>query len=397
MPRPCMVTGGAGFSGSRLPERLLGEGWEVVGVDAFTDSYDPSEKRARAEVLAMDKRRSDYARARALLRDKIEPARLHLLRYYAAKAEAAQRHHDWSVAMDMYEQAAAFSIHPAALQRKQRQMSLRMRQVRLDALLKQRRREDEEILSWQRAYRTPLGVDVNDPAYRRQREAYADLLDERASGAYAEAKRYLRQDMPELAYVEIESYLRYEPDSEQGKKLEAEIRQAMPKGLRFRPGRPAARIEAPVLPMVRQPGPNTVDVADIRAQMQRQDWLEARRLALVYRREGGEGAAALLEHIQAQIAAEAASAVQQGNIAFRKENIDAAVGHWGGAGPRGQWERGSRGTARRGSGWRRRRRSTSTSAARSTSAPTRSCTSPGTSRTAAARRRSPRSPTSSRP
>lgn len=284
---------------------------------------------ARAEVLAMDKRRSDYAQARALLRDKIEPARLHLLRYYAAKAEAAERHHDWSVAAGMYEQAAGFSIHPAHLRRKQRQMSMRMRQVRLNALLAQRRREDEEILSWQRAYRTPMGVDTNDPAYRRQREGYESLLDARASDAYANAKRYLRQDMPELAYIDIESYLRYEPNSEQGKKLEGEIRQAMPKALRIRPGRhAAARIEAPAAPMVRQPGPNTVDVADIRKQMQQKNWLEARRLALVYRREGGQGAAALLEHIEAQIAAQAATAFQQGNVAFRKENIDAAVAHW---------------------------------------------------------------------
>lgn len=47
-----MVTGAAGFIGSRLAERMLDEGWGVVGVDAFTDSYDPSEKVARAEALS---------------------------------------------------------------------------------------------------------------------------------------------------------------------------------------------------------------------------------------------------------------------------------------------------------------------------------------------------------
>ena len=50
--RNCMVTGAAGFIGSRLAGRLLDDGWGVVGADAFTDSYDPNEKIARAEALS---------------------------------------------------------------------------------------------------------------------------------------------------------------------------------------------------------------------------------------------------------------------------------------------------------------------------------------------------------
>lgn len=34
-----LVTGGAGFIGSHLSERLLADGWEVTAVDAFTDYY----------------------------------------------------------------------------------------------------------------------------------------------------------------------------------------------------------------------------------------------------------------------------------------------------------------------------------------------------------------------
>lgn len=34
-----LVTGCAGFIGSTLSERLLEEGFEVVGIDSFTDYY----------------------------------------------------------------------------------------------------------------------------------------------------------------------------------------------------------------------------------------------------------------------------------------------------------------------------------------------------------------------
>ncbi|NIM06680.1 MAG: NAD-dependent epimerase/dehydratase family protein [Armatimonadetes bacterium] len=41
----CLVTGAAGFIGSHLCEELLNNGHRVVGIDAFTDNYDPAIKR----------------------------------------------------------------------------------------------------------------------------------------------------------------------------------------------------------------------------------------------------------------------------------------------------------------------------------------------------------------
>ncbi|MGD9406289.1 MAG: GDP-mannose 4,6-dehydratase, partial [Anaerolineae bacterium] len=39
-----LVTGVAGFVGSHLGERLLGDGWQVRGVDCFTDAYSRATK-----------------------------------------------------------------------------------------------------------------------------------------------------------------------------------------------------------------------------------------------------------------------------------------------------------------------------------------------------------------
>jgi nucleoside-diphosphate-sugar epimerase len=46
-----VVTGAAGFIGSHLAEALLARGHEVLGVDAFTDYYDPERKRENAREL----------------------------------------------------------------------------------------------------------------------------------------------------------------------------------------------------------------------------------------------------------------------------------------------------------------------------------------------------------
>jgi nucleoside-diphosphate-sugar epimerase len=57
-----VVTGAAGFVGSHLAEALQASGHDVVGVDCFTDYYDPAEKERNAAGL--DVRRLDLSEGR---------------------------------------------------------------------------------------------------------------------------------------------------------------------------------------------------------------------------------------------------------------------------------------------------------------------------------------------
>jgi len=51
-----VITGSAGFIGSTLAERLVADGWSVVGIDSFTSYYEPAEKERNLAGLAHEPR-----------------------------------------------------------------------------------------------------------------------------------------------------------------------------------------------------------------------------------------------------------------------------------------------------------------------------------------------------
>ncbi len=285
--------------------------------------------RARARVLAMDRGHKDYAKSQLFLKQKIEPARRRIFLHYLKAAKQRERQQRWAAAMWAYDQAKAVTIKPAKMEGKRLEMEWKMRQLRFDKLLQQRRREDVALLNDGRAYTAPKGVHANDEVYGRLREFYNDALDDRARLAYREAKRFLRLKLPEIAYIEIESYIRLQPATAQGKKMLAQIRRKMSNRLSILPVHAQAIKSVAVVKRIAVR--KHVNKEQIIAAMKAGDWPEAQLLAQAYQRDDGQGADKLLSRIQAKMDVQAALLFAKGNKAFAQEKLDLAIGYWRGA------------------------------------------------------------------
>ncbi|MDQ6957146.1 MAG: hypothetical protein Q9M21_08115 [Mariprofundaceae bacterium] len=281
---------------------------------------------ARARILAMDVGRDDYKQAQTLLKNKVNPARIRLLRHYKAKGKKAEKNHKWSKAMVFYQQAAEFSAEPDIFLAYVSNMALKMRQERMDALLKQRRLEDNTWINWSRSYEPPRGVQASDVAFSRMRSSIESDIEDRTVRSYREARRYLKKDMAGVAYVEIESYLRLMPASEKGQRLMEDVRKAMPKGLLVR----ALNKNAPTKKVRRgvSAKEHSARKSDVLKLMKKGKWLQAKDAALLYRRYEGKGAEKLLKSVNIGLEKAAASLFARGSAAFRREHIDEAVKLW---------------------------------------------------------------------
>ncbi len=93
-----LVTGAAGFIGSTLSERLLGEGADVVGIDCFTDYYPrPIKERNLAGALAHPKFRFVESRIQDADLARLLNDRTHVFHLAAQAGVRKSWGHDFSV------------------------------------------------------------------------------------------------------------------------------------------------------------------------------------------------------------------------------------------------------------------------------------------------------------
>ncbi len=295
----------------------------LYGYDSVLRNYQAGRiMQARNAVLHMDKSRPDYAAAKALLKKKINPARRRLLRYYTRAAKHAEKSRTWFRAKPLYEQAASLSLHKTALLKKVRILDLRIRQIRMNKLLRQRRKEDAQLFYALNHSNVPKGLSPEDEPFVRQRARLENQRMSRARSSWLAAKRELRDGYPEAAYVEIESFRRLRPDMNKGRALMSDIRKALPKGLHI----PINKHTSHMLKHVNVPIKVTAEI--IRKLMQKGKWMDAKRYTLAYQRQDGKHADHFLKIIKKNMYVQAAAAFKAGRMAFRKEHLDKAVQYW---------------------------------------------------------------------
>ncbi|OIO67687.1 MAG: hypothetical protein COY36_03195 [Zetaproteobacteria bacterium CG_4_10_14_0_2_um_filter_55_20] len=277
---------------------------------------------ARSAAIRTDAKRPDYPDAQKLLKEKIEPARLQLLRHYRRMAEKEEQRGALYRAKEFYLKTATVWIGDDSMLQQAARIDLILRQKRIDQLSEQRRKEDAQLLDALNRYSPPRGLDPKDQPMAREEERIQDLVLTRGRNAWRAAKRELHEGHPEIAYVEAESYLRLRPGSHNGPLLMREVKEALPKGLRIPQESRQQRSKASA-------SPQQVTADQINQLMQQDKWIQAYSYALIYRREGGDEADALLQSINKTLKKQAEVAFRAGQMAFQSEQLDKAVEEWG--------------------------------------------------------------------
>jgi tetratricopeptide (TPR) repeat protein len=286
---------------------------------------------ARQRLESIKKTDKDYAKARRFLNNKVDPARLKLLRYYARKGKSEEAAGHWAQAEEAYKTAAALSRSPKALLRYQKAMNIKARQLRMQSLYIQRLQEDNAWLEWLDNYTPPRGLLGDDVAFALARDDLAEVLEYRLDHALWLANKHKKLGFPEIAWVYADSYLRFKPDSKKAMSLKQAMQKIMPKALSIEEidEKIVSNKIKKVYPINQiKPTHKKVTKKDVQLLMKAKKWAEAKREALMLRRQGNPDADALLKIIEQKTSALAASAYEQGNIAFRKEHIEQAVSFW---------------------------------------------------------------------
>ena len=313
-------TGCAGKSGNDLRVSL---GFTSAYKAAQTEFHQGLIMESRERLLGIKKDDEEYTDAQVFLKQKVEPARLKLLRYYARKGKAEEAKKEWAKAEESYRMAVELSQQPEALIRYEKAMNLKARQLRLDSLYVQRKKEDQAWSDWQNNYTPPQGLMGDDESFVLARQNLDESLEERLSLTKKTANFYEKNDMPELAWLYADSYLRLSPGDKKSQDLKNAMATAVPKG--FVLPREAKKAEQVKIVKADE---KEVTGKEVKALIKKGKWSEAKQKALVLRQQGNPDADKLLKQIDTETSELAEAAYQNGNLAFRSEKINGAVKFW---------------------------------------------------------------------
>ncbi len=277
----------------------------------------------RERLLTISQDDEDYKKAQKFLKQELEPARLKLLRYYAQKGKSEEKKKNWAKAEEAYRMAAELSQQPEALKSYQRRVNLKVRQVRFDDLYDKQKIEDETWKNWKESYVPPMGLYGDDEVFSLVRMDIIKGFDLHSAQTWSRAQTYEKKDVPELAWLYADAYLRLSPGDKKAQDLKNAMKTAVPRGFRL-PKDEGSVSKAKVTKAAKTP----LDTTHVKGLMTQGKWVEAKLEALSLRKQGNQEADKLLEKIDGKIAELAEDSYQKGNLAFRSEKIDAAVKFW---------------------------------------------------------------------